>query len=197
VEVAWLRECKWCDEVFLVCRGCGFNRWYCGDECADAARRHRRGAARRADRRTDAGKEEHRDEERERRKRLRLRKQERVGDRLWSRAGRSVTVAAMAASLKVAGTAPARTVLPGLAEAEAPLGVAAPSAAPPPRVPRPLRRWRLVVGLALAARAHALRDQGTPICCVGCGRTGRVAAVVVKRHLWVDAVAGPGRREGG
>lgn len=57
--------------------------------------------------------------------------------------------------------------------------------------------WRVVVGLALAGRAHALRARQEQVCCAGCGRAGRVAAVEVKRHLWVDEAPWPRRTGGG
>lgn len=73
---------------------------------------------------------------------------------------------------------------------------AAPAATLAPRATRPRREWRVIVGLDLAARAHALRTRRELVCCVGCGRAGRVAAVEVKRQLWVDPVPWP-RRTGG
>jgi hypothetical protein len=209
VEIAWLRKCEWCDEEFLVCRRCGFNRRYCTDVCAAAAHRHRR----RMHRRTDEGKAEHRAEEGARRERLRAQKHMPMGGWLSRPGASGVTVRGMEATPTIAATEPSPPSLttlaagpppsarpPGLTVPRHTPGVAASTVVAPATPPRvgtrdvaapPSRdlQWRLVVGLALADRAQVLCTSQEAVCCAGCGRAGRVAAVEVKRHLWVDEAA--------
>lgn len=154
----------------MVCRECGFNRRYCTDACAAAARAKSIRAAQRTYRRSPEGREQHREEEHGRRAR---RRQVRVGDHILRLGVAGGSVGGV--------TAPKLTVVDD-ARVVADTAVAAPARRGPWPLPT-LAQWRLVVGHALAARAHELRRRGEPVPCACCGRRGRVVAVVVRTDL--------------
>ena len=76
----WKLGCRWCGEVFVVCRECDRNRRkYCSEVCSEAAVRQSQREARRRHQQSEEGLADHRD--RNRKWRARQREQERVMDR--------------------------------------------------------------------------------------------------------------------
>ncbi len=60
-------ECRWCAQIFYVCRSCWRGQVYCCQECRRTAQRDARRKSQRKYRQTPKGKEAHRLQERNRR----------------------------------------------------------------------------------------------------------------------------------
>ncbi len=69
VEIAQLREvnCRWCGEIFYICRSCWRGQAYCSDQCREAGKRKTRREAQKRYRETEKGKNQHCEAENRRR----------------------------------------------------------------------------------------------------------------------------------
>jgi len=73
VDVLRIRECRYCKQVFFICRSCDRGHAYCSEHCREEGYKRTRRAARAKHQSTKEGRDDHRERQKEHRRRLKNR----------------------------------------------------------------------------------------------------------------------------